>query len=87
MSSQTPEFEDHNTENIDKEKIILQKCAKFMEEINSEFDITCGIITMVDDTGSPIVYHEGSQLDYTELAVVVASRMRDLILKRIGGGS
>lgn len=70
---------------MEVEKEVLGKCEDFIRSLQSEHDVSCSVLSiMINGHQSPVVYHTGDQLDYTELVVHVAMRLRGMILGRLG---
>ena len=56
-----------------------------MEEFVKEYEMSASLVVVGKKDSNPIVHTIGNQLDYTELAVRVATAMRGEVLAKIGG--
>jgi len=83
----TPKNEMHEgeTEEKDINRSLIDECEHFSKLLNQNHDIKALVISITPSgAADPIVYFNGEQLDYTELACMTASRMRANVLQRIG---
>ena len=74
---------------IDKESVeqfLINECENFTKLLKKKCGIKALVISVIPEENEkePIVYFNGEQLDYTELACMTASRMRSNVLRRLG---
>ena len=77
--------DEQDREIIAKEQEMVKECEKFVKSFAKKFGTKAVIVSAIGkEWHDPIVYFDGEQLDYTELAVMVATNLRNIVLQRLG---